>query len=249
MSFNSLDNLDEKVAVIIGASGGVGFATATRLAELGAQIIGIVRTDVQRFQEQLNHLPNNHLQHLAIKADITDSKQLEAAVKLVNQCDILVNSAGYSKVILHGNLDALTDELFDEIVSTNLRSVFSTIRSFLPLLKKSNESLIVNIGSASAIRTGGSNIAYAAAKAGIESITKNLAVALAPHIRVISICPSVLDTGFLDQPPAFYDRMSQATPLKRIGTPDDIAYAVGACATTLRFTTGNTFVIDGGKTL
>jgi NAD(P)-dependent dehydrogenase (short-subunit alcohol dehydrogenase family) len=80
-------------------------------------------------------------------------------------------------------------------------------------------------------------------------MTKNLALALAPTIRVVSVSPSAINTGFLDMPNEFYQRASQATPLKRVGVPEDIASAIEAVATKLRFTTGNSFVIDGGRFL
>jgi NAD(P)-dependent dehydrogenase (short-subunit alcohol dehydrogenase family) len=118
------------------------------------------------------------------------------------------------------------------------------------LLDKSNNALIVNISSASTQRPGhGSNIAYVSSKAGVEAMTKNLALTWAPKIRVVSVCPSSINTGFLSHGEEFYDRMASLTPLQRVGTPEDIGAAVEAIATRLRFTTGNTFVIDGGRTL
>jgi NAD(P)-dependent dehydrogenase (short-subunit alcohol dehydrogenase family) len=146
--------------------------------------------------------------------------------------------------------DRVYDEFFDEMMTANLRSVFSTIRTFVPRLKQSANGLIVNISSASAVNPGhGSNLAYVAAKSGVESLTKNLALALAPTVRVVSICPSSLNTGFLEHGQDFYDRAGANTPLKRVGTAEDIAAAVEAVATRMRFTTGNCFVVDGGRFL
>jgi NAD(P)-dependent dehydrogenase (short-subunit alcohol dehydrogenase family) len=88
-----------------------------------------------------------------------------------------------------------------------------------------------------------------AAKAGVESMTKNLALAMAPTVRVVSICPSSLNTGFLEHGQDFYDRAGSATPLKRVGTAEDIAAAVEAVATRMRFMTGNSLVVDGGRIL
>jgi NAD(P)-dependent dehydrogenase (short-subunit alcohol dehydrogenase family) len=245
MTFNKLKSLEGQTVVIAGAAGGVGWAVAESMAALGARVIGIVRRDVEAFQIKLNTLAGNHT---ALLADITKKAQLAQVISNITQCDILVNSAGHSKVVPHKDLTGLDDELFDSIIKTNLSSVFSTIRHFVPLLKQSPNGLIVNISSAAAIRTGGSNLAYAAAKAGIESLTRNLAVALAP-IRVVSVCPSALDTGFLDLPAEFYNKVAAATPLKRIGTAQDVANAVEAIATTMRFATGNSIVVDGGRTL
>lgn len=253
MSFERLDDLTGQVAVITGGMGGMGYATAQRLAAKGARIVGIVRRNVEDAQIKYDELPNAHLGHFVIDAPIDHSDALVAAAAEVRsragRCDILVNTAGTTKSVPHINLDMLTDELFDSIMQVNLRSVFATIRTFAPLLRESGNGLIVNISSAAGIRTGGSNIAYAASKAGIDSMTRNLARALAPAIRVVSIAPSAVDTNFLpNRSQDFLSNAAKLTPLGRIGEVDDIASAVEACATTMRFTTGNCFVIDGGRT-
>ena len=250
MSFEPLKDLNDQTAVITGANGGVGRATAHALAASGARVIGIARRNIADLQSYLDQLPNNHLKHTAIKADTTNTIEFEQAVEHVSNCDILVTSAGFSRTIAHRDLDSLTDEFFDEILTANLRSVFSTIRIFSSRLKQSSNGLIVNISSASALKPGhGSNIAYVAAKAGVESMTKNLALAMAPTVRVVSICPSSLNTGFLEHGQDFYDRAGSATPLKRVGTAEDIAAAVEAVATRMRFMTGNSLVVDGGRIL
>ena len=245
MSFEQIENLNGQVAVVTGAAGGVGYTTVQRLVAGGAKVVAIVRRDVDVMQAKLNALGEGHI---AVLGDVMKRDQIESIAASLSHCDILVNCAGASKAIPHKMLDKLSDEFFDEMLSTNLRSVFTVIRSFAPLLANSPHGLIINIGSASAVRTGGSNIAYAAAKAGLESITRNLALALAPT-RVITISPSALDTGFVDLPAEAYGKIAASTPLKRCGTTNDIANAVYACATTMRFMTGNTIVVDGGRTL
>jgi 3-oxoacyl-[acyl-carrier protein] reductase len=242
--------LKGQTAVITGASGGVGKATAQRLATSGARVIGIARHNTNDLQTYLDQLPNHDLGHQAIQADVTCSQELELATQHISRCDILVTSAGFSRTISHADLDSLTDEFFDDILTANLRSVFSTIRVFVNRLQQSPAGLIVNISSASAIRSGhGSNLAYAAAKAGVESITKNLALCLAPCVRVVSVAPSLLATGFLNHTQQVYDRVAAATPLQRLGTAEDVADTVEAIATRMKFVTGNCFVVDGGRTL
>jgi NAD(P)-dependent dehydrogenase (short-subunit alcohol dehydrogenase family) len=245
MTFERLENLNGQVAVITGANGGVGFATAKQLAKSGAKIIGIVRRNVEEMQSRLNELGSGHT---AILADVTDSKQLNEVASQLTQCDILVNNAGSSTSIDHKNLIGLTDELFDQVVKVNLYGTFYATRAFVPLLKNSPYGLIVNISSASSIKTGGSNIGYAAAKAGVDSITRNLAKALAP-IRVVSLNPTAIKTNFAKLPDSYYNNIATAFPLKRIVTVEDVASAVEALATTMRFNTGNNILIDGGRTL
>lgn len=242
MAYERLNNLQGQVAVVTGARKGVGFAVAEKLKAAGAQVVALVRQDADALQARLGE------GHQVFEVDVRDSNRLKEIASQISTCDILVNCAGASKNIGHKNLEALTDELFDEMLQVNLRSVFTVIRAFAPLLQKSPHGLIVNIGSAAAVRTGGSNLAYAAAKAGLESLGRNLAVALAP-VRVVTISPSALDTGFTSQPPEFYGKVAATTPLKQVGTVDDVANAVEAVATTMRFMTGNTILLDGGRTL
>jgi 3-oxoacyl-[acyl-carrier protein] reductase len=245
MMFERLENLNGQVAVVTGANGGIGFATVKQLAKAGAKIIGLVRKNAEEMQSRLNELGQGHI---ALLADVTNSEQLNEVARQLSQCDILVNNAGSSTNINHKNLNSLTDDIFEQTIKVNLSGTFYAIRAFTPLLMKSPYALIVNISSASSIKTGGSNIAYAAAKAGVDSLTRNLAKALAP-IRVVSINPTLVKTNFTNQPDSFYDHAATMFPLKRIVTVDDVASAVEALATTLRFNTGNNIIIDGGRTL
>jgi 3-oxoacyl-[acyl-carrier protein] reductase len=160
----------------------------------------------------------------------------------------LVNTAGFTKPVKHSDLDALTDELIDEIMKVNWRAQFAAIRAFRALLDESGDGLVVNISSISASTGVGSNIAYCAAKAGLDVMAASLARALAPRIRVLNVSPGVVDTRFVPgRGVDFNDKVAATTPLGRIGTPDDIAGAIEACATHLKFSTGVTIVVDGGR--
>ena len=250
--FQRLYNLKDKVAVITGGCGQVGYATAQRLSEQGCRVVAIVRRDLESAQSKMQQLGPDHF---AILADVTDSASLTAAAQQVKEqagrCDILVNSASITKNVLPPNLDALTDEIFDSIVTTNLRGVFATIRAFAPMLKETTDGLIVNISSTSAEGASNSNIAYGCSKAGINQLTKTLAKALAPEIRIIAVTP-----GFMVEPtsgavkgPGVNEKMAESSPLKRIGYADDIASTIEACCTHIRFATGSIFLVDGGRTV
>jgi len=255
MSFEPVSKLDGHVAVITGGKGAIGWATAQRLAALGARIVSIDRSEPEKVQALLNTLPKVASgAHFALTASITDSAALIAAAEAVKQragrCDILVNSAGFTKPVAANDLEGLTDALFDDVVQTNLRGVFATIRAFTPLLKANNDGLIVNVSSIAGITGAGSNLAYAAAKAGVDLLTKALGKALAPQIRVIAVSPGVVDSSFVPGRGAEFNEKAAATiPLKRIGHVDDTAAAIEACATTMRFATGSRFVVDGGRSL
>jgi NAD(P)-dependent dehydrogenase (short-subunit alcohol dehydrogenase family) len=192
--------------------------------------------------------------HVAIAVEISDSATLKAAADAVAQrlgrADILVNSAGYTKPVPIADLDALSDELIDDMLKVNFRGVLATIRAFAPLLKASGDGLVVNISSIAAFTGVGSNLAYIAAKAGLDAVGDALARALAPQVRVLSVSPGVVDSGFVPGRGADFNAKAAATvPLRRIGTPDDVAAAVQACATTLRYATGTRIVVDGGRHL
>ena len=255
MSFEPISQLNSHVAVITGGKGAIGLATARRLAALGARIVSIDRSEPEKVQALLDALPQVASgPHMALTASITDSAALNAAAKEVKQragrCDILVNSAGFTKPVAANDLKRLTDELFDEVVQTNLRGVFSTIRAFTPLLQASGDGLIVNVSSIAGFTGAGSNLAYAAAKAGVDLLTKSLAKALAPQIRVLAVSPGVVDSSFVPGRGADFNEKAAATiPLKRIGHVEDTASAIEACATTMRFATGSRFVVDGGRSL
>jgi NAD(P)-dependent dehydrogenase (short-subunit alcohol dehydrogenase family) len=246
MNFDPLNNLNGQTAVITGVCGGIGYATAARLAARGARIIGLVRRDLESAQAKLNQLPNPELKHTALLADITNGDQLTNAANLIDRCDILVNSAGSTVFIPHHQIELLDDKLFDDMMINNLRSVFATIRTFVPLLKQSDNAIIINIGSASAVRGGGSNLAYAAAKAGVDSLTRNLAKSLAP-IRVLSVSPGSLDTDFVkNRPDNLLENTTKRSILQRGATVDEVAIAVETYATVLRFNTGIVIPVDGG---
>lgn len=238
-----------KCAVITGGSGQVGFATAKRLAKLGARVILLVRRNLAEATEMLKDLPNPEANHIVFLASITDTESLKSVVAKIDQCDILINAAGITKSVAPVNFELYTDEMFDEIMISNLRGPFATIREFAPLLRKSKDALVVNITSASGVRASNSNLAYGASKAGLELLTKSISKVLAPTIRVVAICPGYLDTATSGaiKSPQFNDHISKEIPLGRVGTGDDVAAVIESLATTMKYITGSTIVLDGGR--
>jgi 3-oxoacyl-[acyl-carrier protein] reductase len=191
---------------------------------------------------------------LALAADVASSASLIALRDAISQkfgrLHILVNAAGFTKPVSHADLEARDDDLIDRMFQVNWRGQFATIRTFAPLLKASGDGQIVSISSIAALTGIGSSIAYCAAKAGIDVMTKSLARALAPNIRVLAVAPGVVDTAFVPGRSAdFNEKVAAATPLKRVGQPEEIAAAILACATHLTFSTGTTIVVDGGRSL
>lgn len=254
MNHQALKRIDGAVAVISGGTGAIGLATAHRLAALGARCVLLSRASGDR-QALIGGLPPvDSGAHLALNADVADTASLQAAAARVlaecGRCDILVNSAGFTQAVAPADLEGLSDALIDTMLQVNFRGVFATIRSFAPLLKASGDGLVVNISSIAAFTGVGSNLAYVAAKAGLDAVGDALAKALAPTVRVVSVSPGAVASGFVPGRGAdFNTKAASTTPLGRIGQPDDVAAAVEALATTLRFVTGTRLVVDGGRHL
>ena len=252
-AFTPVDRLDDRVVVIAGGTGAIGVASARRLAALGARCVLLHhRADAHSAQALADGLPGSG--HAAVFADVLDSATLAAAAHHIGEqfgaVHILINSAGRTRAVPAADLDALDDELIDDMLRVNLRAVFATMRAFVPLLKASGDGLIVNISSIAAFTGTGSNLAYVAAKAGVDVVGDALARALAPTVRVLTISPGVVDTGFVPGRGADFNAKAAASmPLRRVGTADDVAAAVQACATTLRYATGTRLVVDGGRHL
>jgi len=140
--------------------------------------------------------------------------------------------------------------LFNTMLVANTGGPYSVSRALLPLLQESGDGLVVNVSSVSAFTGSGSNIAYCAAKAALDTMTLSLARVCGPLVRFLSVSPASVDTGFIEgRSRAELEKKASQTPLGRVITPEDVASAVLACATHLKTATGTRIVIDGGHTL
>jgi 3-oxoacyl-[acyl-carrier protein] reductase len=241
-----------KVAVVVGGSGGIGAATARLLAEEGARVVVTYRSDAAGAATLVQTLAGSG--HRAAPVTVEDTGTLTALAKLVSEAygraDILVNTAGFTKPVPANDLEALDDALIDRLFQVNWRGQFATIRAFRSLLEASGDGLIVNVSSIAALSGVGSNIAYAAVKAGIDAMTKSLARVLAPKVRVMSVSPGVVDTDFVPgRDAATLAKIAPTIPARRVATADDVARAIAACATHLTYSTGSLVIVDGGRAL
>lgn len=246
------NNLSGKIAFVTGASNGIGAETARQLANAGATVIIGYHSNQKRAQIVLDSLETND--HCILQLDISDRHSVAEAAsritRLFGKLDILVNSAGATKPIAHSDLDTLDEALFDDILSLNAGGPFSVIRQHMPLLMVSGEAVVINVSSISAFTGSGSNIAYCAAKAALDTMTKSFARAFGPKVRFLSVSPAAVATQFV----AGRDRKdlevsAKLTPIKRVVEPEDIALAVLGCVTHLRTATGTNIVVDGGRHL
>ena len=245
-------SLQDRVVVVTGGSGGIGSAICRHFADAGATVVFTYNRSRDAAQALQKVLPRHD--HWAKQVAIDDSAGLKILAAEVEsrhgRCDVLVNGAGITRFVPHADLEALNDTLIDDIFRVNWRGAFAAVRAFAPLLKRGGTGLIVNISSIAGVTGMGSNVAYCASKAALDAMTKSLARALAPEIRVVSVSPGLVDTEFvkgLDQ--KWRDEQAARTPLRRLATPDEIGAAVLAVATVLNYSNGCIIPVDGGRPL
>ena len=241
-----------KTALVTGGSGGIGSEICRHLAKAGYQVIVNYNSNQTKAQETLESLENDG--HSIYQASVTNSEQLAEMANFVREkygrLDVLVNNSGVTTPVPHDDLDGLTDEWIDRIFQINVRGSFACVRAFKTLLEKGENSIVVNISSIAA-RTGvGSNVAYCASKAAMDSMTRSLGRALAPKIRVVSLSPGwVMGEYAKTFPQSYIDEQKSKTPLARIAESSDVAKALIGIVEQFTFSTGCIFPIDGGRPL
>ncbi len=255
MNKNVRYELSGRKALVTGAASGIGLGAATALAQAGAKVA-------------INHLPDDPRGVEAVAAlraqghDVISApgrvgvpketeKMVETAIAALGGLDLLVNNAGTPGTktsIPIDRLDMVTDEMWDSILSTNLVGVFRASRAAAPALKASRGS-IVNTASIAALGLAGSSMAYSASKAGVHNLTRNLARALAPEVRVNAIAPGAVESPWLDWTGQQLKHQVEKSLLKKVGKPSDYADVILFLAFGTEIVTGDMIVVDAGLTL
>lgn len=243
-----------KTVLVTGGAGEIGSAICRKFAEYGFDVIITYNANAEKAEKVLATLPQG--KHSIFHAPTTDPDKVADLKQFVlekyRKLDVLVNNAGITTPVKHDDLDGLTDEWIDKIMQTNFRGGFAMVRAFKDLLMKSEQdsALVVNISSIAGIYGIGSNVAYCASKSAVDSMTRSLARALAPKIRVVSVSPGFVEGEYTKNfDPAFLKNQMENTPLERFANRNDVANAVFAVATQLTFSTGNIITVDGGRLL
>jgi 3-oxoacyl-[acyl-carrier protein] reductase len=228
----------------------MGRAIARLFAREGAAVVVNYRESQEAAEEVTREIEAAGGRAGAYRADVSRDAEarvlMQAARDQWGRLDILVNNAGWSTRIPHDRLEDLTDEIWDRTLNVNLRGVFYCIRAAVPYLREQQGAAIVNIASAAAFHGAGSSVVYGAAKAGVVTMTKSLARALAPGIRVNALCPGLVETRFAGWPPEAFERGRQVTPLGRLVTVEEVAEAALFLAAGATGITGEALILDGG---
>ena len=240
-----------KTALITGATGGIGSAMAREFAAAGYRVAVAYHTREQEAHSLCKSLPGEC--HYALQLTVDSAESVDnafAEVAARGGLSVLVNNAGFTRFVPHGDLIALDDELIDGIFRVHVRGALSCARAATPLMQKTGGGCIINITSVAAQIATGSNIAYCAAKAALTTVTQSLARALAPHIRVNALAPGLVDTDFIRGLDANWrEKQIASTPLRRLTIPKEVARAAVLLADDLSAATGITLPADGGRPL
>jgi 3-oxoacyl-[acyl-carrier protein] reductase len=242
--------LHDRVALITGASGGLGAATAHRLADEGAHVAVTYLGHREEGVEVCREIEAKGRRSFLVHLDQTDPASCEAAVTAtvtaLGRLDILINNAAVYYPVPFQDLDALTPELWDRVLNTNLRGPLLMTRAAAPYLKQQAQGRVVNISGVPGLAPTGS-IAHAVAKAGLLHLTRCLAVALAPSITVNCVAPGLMEGTrmFAQVPPEAVAALKEHAVLKRTTSIEDVARQV-LLFCQAESITGQTQVIDGG---
>lgn len=252
--------LNGRVALVTGGAGGIGGAVVRSLANAGISGIAINYRKSRREAEELaREIARSGVKAVAVQADVQNDEQVRSVIAEIGETfgrlDIVINNAGVTHWVNLADLAGLTDAIWDEIFDVNVKGAFRCARAAAALLEVSR-GMIVNVSSISGVLAPStmSSLAYGTAKAALIYMTRGLAVAMAPKVRVNCVAPAFTDTPWMSQHfGAEYQQVianaSAGYPLQRIASPEDIAGAILGLITGGDFVTGQTLIVDGGLSL
>jgi 3-oxoacyl-[acyl-carrier protein] reductase len=247
--------LDCKAAIVTGGGTGVGRATALDLARLGCSVLINYSKSQDEAEQTAADVEALGVKSVAIQADVADDEAcrriVQTAVDAFGRLDVLVNNAGTTSFIPHGDLDKVRDEDWDRIFAVNVKGTFQCSRAARAAIEASGGGEIVNVSSIAGLVATGSSIPYCASKASINVMTVALARVMAPKIRVNAVAPGFIDGRWLKQGLGkTYEQVKQAfsarLPLGRVCQPEDVSAAILSLITGSDLVTGHILPVEGG---
>jgi len=237
-----------RVAIVTGSSSGIGEAVAHRLSALGSTVVVNSSSSVAAGEAVSAALPG---ESIYVQADISDQAQahalIDSTIERFGRLDILINNAGWTTVVPHHDLEALTDEIFRKTFDVNVFGTWWLTKRAMPHLKQSPDGNVVNITSIAGVRPVGSSVAYSMTKAALNQMTHLLAKSCGP-VRVNAIAPGLVATPWTSDWDEQHAAIAQIAPLKRSATAEDCAEAtLGLLRST--YVSGAVLVVDGGTTM
>ena len=244
--------LKDKVAIITGAAGGIGLATARRFVQEGARVI-VADLDEQRIASAIVSIDAAEGQAIGARVDVTDRAEVDAMVARARanwgRIDCLVNNAG---ITLDARLVKMSAEQFDRVIDVNLKGVFHCTQAVADTMILQGSGVVLNASSVVGLYGNFGQTNYAATKAGLIGLTKTWARELGPKgIRVAAVCPGFIATSILDTiPDSVMQKMVDKVPLGRLGRPDEIASVYAFLASDdASYVNGAVIEVSGGMTV
>jgi ketoreductase RED2 len=236
------------VVLVTGSSSGIGAATAHQFAAAGATVVVNSSTSVDAGRALVAELPDATY----IQADVSEqadcTRMIDEIIATHGRLDVLVNNAGTTAVIPHGDLDAATPDVWRRIFDVNVIGTWQLTVAAVPHLRASGRGQVVNVSSLAGTRPVGSSIPYACSKAAVSHMTRLLANTLGPDVRVNAVSPGLVDTPWTEDWAVVREFVRAQAPMQRSATPEDVAEVILGLARST-YVTGEVVLVDGGLNL
>ena len=233
---------DAPVALVTGSTSGIGAAVARRLHRDGHRVVLNSVRSVDAGAALVEELGADRAHYVQgdIAAEEDVRRLIEETVARFGRLDVLVNNAGTTQVIPHGDLEAATAEIFRRLYDVNVVGTWQATVAAMPHLRATGAGCVVNVSSLAGVRPTGSSIPYAASKAALNHLTRLLANVVGPEVRVNAVAPGLVDTPWTADWDTVREAVRGMAPLQRSGTPEDVAEVVATLvrSTKARITSG-----------
>ncbi|MCY7811020.1 SDR family NAD(P)-dependent oxidoreductase [Bacillus spizizenii] len=245
-------NVMNKIALVTGGGTGIGRAASMELAKRGAIVAVNYSRSQSEAEETVEMIQRDGGRAFAIQADVSKNSEVQDMVRLIvkiyGPIDVLINNASITRHIPMDDLEAATEDIWDELYAVNVKGMFFCARAVVPFMKKSKAGAIVNVGSIAGLTGAGSSMPYAVSKSAVHGLTKSLAHALAPEIRVSGVAPGAVATRWWAGREEKMKSMIGTLLLQRIAEPEDVAKLICSLVEHESLT-GQIITIDSGQTL